>query len=415
MNVSTGVPVLVCALAVFGIAGCSGEARPLEEAVEVRQLGLASLEVVRPEGTLLPLYVNPGERLAFAIGGGGVNGQEIEVSGTDRDWRVSDPAVASIDDDGVLTARADGTVLVDVRIADIVASGFEVTISDAALETIEEIDGPDSVDPCLAASYVATGGFNDGSTRALSSVEWSTPGTADTRLETREGSGVLFTGRAPTTVDLTASSGSVSLSVPVVVADTLRSIEIGPDTRAARVGRTQNLTATGTYEDADGDDITETITDGVEWSVDGGDSAFAEVSNEAGTRGQVTAREVGSPTIRASCGEIVAEETFTVIAESSGSDGEGLSFENAPNGVLSIALNGGAVQLRVSSSDTYDRDEDITDSSGTIWTLIDTGQQIARLETVSPNKGVLTPLATGSVDVQVTFNGEVATLTVTIF
>ena len=387
-------PVTVAALllAVTVIAGCSGESRPFEESVEVRQLGLNSLEVVPPEGVLSPLVVNAGERIDFTLAGADASGVAIDVSGEDRSWRVSDSAVASISEDGVFVARADGSVAVDVRIADIPASPFDVTVRTAPLERIVEIrevgreagDAAEELQPCIARRYAADGRYADGlgedgegSLRALPSslVGWSST-QEDARVDEQDGFDVVFAAPRPGDVQLIASVDGASepLSLELAVGDTLRGLAIDPTTPAARVGSEQQLIAFGSYG-AVGEEETEEgeeeaslerrdITEGVRWSVASG-AGLARVSDEAGSRGLVTAEEAGETDIVASCGEVLARTTFTSSAGGTGDDGDGLAFEvdgrdAGDDDEVSVPLGSRIVELRASLGDTYDPEDDVT-------------------------------------------------------
>ena len=359
----------VVALSAALLAGCSGEARPFEEAIEVQELDLATLEVVRPEGSITPLVVNAGQSVRFGlIGRNGANGT-VEISGEDRDWRVSDPSVASISDDGVFVGRSDvRNVLVDVRIGDIVSQPFDVRVSTSVIAEIVPPQGvtlPTALDPCVGTDFNLEALYVDETRRALTAedVVWTSDTEEAYADENADGS-VTFSAQRPGGVQLTATAGQASFSLPLSVGETLESLDIGPATLAAEEGEEQQLTATGTFDDGNGGTRTQNITEGVVWSIASGDDDVASVSNEAGSRGLVSAETDGSATIVATCGDVFDQDVFEVQADtgSSGGDNGGLALEDASSSnrrTVRIS-EGSLVPLRVSTGSEYDASEDVT-------------------------------------------------------
>ena len=398
------------------IAGCSGEARPFEEAVEVSELDLAALEIVRPEGTLDPLFVNAGQRLEFGLSGTNSTGGAVEISGNDRDWRVSDGSVASISDDGVFVARADGPVEVGVRIGDIAAQTFDVDVSTSSIESIALIDGPENLDPCVGAQYRAEAEFADGSRRSVSAADivWSSDATS-ALLDENENGIVTFSAPNPGAVQLTATVGEASLARSLVVGDTLPEgrLEIGPATLATRVGGSQQLTATGSFDDGNGGTREEIITEGVVWSISSG-AEFASIGNEAGSRGLVSADDDGIATVVASCGNVSDSDTFEAQSRSSsGDDDDDLAFDGASDDdVLEVRLSDSPVTVLVSTGDEYDSDDDVSDDADFI--LIDSNQDFVNVLEDPLGRTQLQLLREGTVRFDVIADGREARLTVRI-
>ena len=435
-------------LAAASLVGCSGDARPLEEAVEVRELGLETLSIRPPEGTLSPLVVNPGESVPFTLVGGG-GGREFEVDGTARRWSVTDPNVASIDEDGQLVARADGRVAVEARIGNVVAPGFDVTVFQASVERIDSIgkgaaDAGEGLDPCVPERFVATGLFTDGSTRQLRSVEWSVQGSGVV-AEGLEDGGVRLYADTPGAVELRATVNQATDAVQVQVADTLRTLAVGPAGNLVQsVGGTRELTATGTYADAAGNGVLREIdvTRSVDWAVTSGPDVATVTTGDAtrgdATRGVVTASRAGTAQIVARCGAVASDPTsFTVSAATEPADSAtGLSFEDAINGTLAISIsdflarNVGSIRLRVSTGSPYDVDSDVTDQA--TWQLLDSSVQgglgttvdlgtglgtqttVGTLDTDGLDRGTFTPTSVGIAEVRVRFGERSATLTINV-
>ena len=107
---------------------------------------------------------------------------------------------------------------------------------------------------------VATGTYNDGSTKNISSsATWT---SADTDTATVSSTG-LGTGVAAGTASVTAASGSISGATTVSVTyANLKSIEVTPTTASITSGETQQFVATATLEDGS----TVVITDAATWT-----------------------------------------------------------------------------------------------------------------------------------------------------
>jgi len=334
------------------VVGCSGDARPLEEAIEVERLGLESLSIRPPLGTIRPLTVNADERIPFTLRGRDDTGTEFEIDGSSRRWSVSDSNVATIDENGSFLARADGEVEVGVRIGEIAAGAYVVTVSTSSVASIERIENPEnddgqtSLDPCVSERFVAVGIFADGSERLLPNPDWESV-TSGARLVEEEDGSALFSAAFPGTAQLSAASNQASLVQDIPVDSTLQEIVVGTgnDSRVG-TGREIDLSATGRYgAEADGNLRDEIITATVDWEVTGGlDSAT--VSNEAESRGRFSGGDsAGTATVSARCGETIGTGEITVFENTDGTEDD-VRFEGADdNDVLEVAA-GSTIQLR---------------------------------------------------------------------
>jgi len=94
--------------------------------------------------------------------------------------------------------------------------------------------------------FTATGKFNDGSTKDLSSsASWS---SSDTAVATISATGVA-TGLKKGSATITATSGGVSGKTTLTIGVALKSIAITPATPSIARNTQQQFTATGTYFD----------------------------------------------------------------------------------------------------------------------------------------------------------------------
>lgn len=410
------IPLLGCA--VF-LAGCSGDARPLIEAVEVRELGIETLSIVPPENVILPLAVSPGERVDLSLTGLRADGVTVvDVSGSDRDWRVSDSTVGTIDGNGVFVARDDPTldaaVVVSVGIGDVVASGFDIVVIQSSIQSLETIRGESTIDRCRAETYGVTAQYVEGPDRAVTAgqIEWSAAGPG-VRLDEQENGSVEVVAANAGAITLTATVGGASTSLPIEVADSLRSIAIGPSTLAASVGNTQDLTATGTYDAGQGGpQIEAVITDNVTWSVATG-SEYIDISDDSTTRGRVTVKAAGVAQVRANCGPNV-EQLASYNALADDGSGDAISFRDEEDGVISISLSGAPVQLRASTGSDYDSNDDITFDSTVLWSTPDLNTPIIALQTQGSSQGTVTPLSVGRTRVEIRYDGQDASVIIDV-
>lgn len=414
--------------------GCSGDVDPLEEAIEVRELDLASLSIVRPPDTetLEELVVNPGDRLRFSLAGvnatgGPVDGDDLNAVG--RNWRVSDPSVATIDANGELVALEDGVVTVDASIGDIVASGVGVEVRLAAATSIERVVGTDPIDPCTIERYAAIGGFSDRSVRLLterSGLSWEVAAAGVERFAADGDGSVRLAASRPGMFELVARLGDAALTEEIVVLDSLDSLAIGPaGALTVAPGETLELSAIGTFTGTDGVVRERVVTDALDWAITAGDE-FASVGDEPATRGRITAIATGTAEVRASCNEDVSalRQVRVRSVETDASTSTGLAFRGATGGdpaegdggtlvVNATDRAAGQVRLFVSPGTEYDSDEDVTNQ--TFWEVLgDAEFPIGVINDDGGDRGLLILSGTGRLQVRATWRGRASTLTVVV-
>jgi hypothetical protein len=392
-------------LGAFVLAGCEGDSRPFEEAVEIRTRNITALTVSPPAMAVDDLFINRAQSVQFSVQGRSVSGQSIPLSASDRDWRVTDASVATITDSGLLTGRDNGEVGVFVSIGGLDSELYTLQVSDAELSAIQAIIGPAIVERCRPEDYRATGVYDDGSVRDLLAVNWALEQNSDelARVASSDDGSVTLTGLNTGVVDLIASSGEPSQSRSVEIGNSLTSLSITPSPAGVDVGRTQAVVATGSYIDVDpvaGVSVARerVITDAVDWQVTSG-TEFASVSNTEGSRGRVTGLEEGSATLSASCGNVI--DTVAVTVSDTSPDPDELSFNEDSPLILPRSLTQG-VQLRVAEGSTYSAGNDVT--SRVTWT-VSTGANLTTPVSVvreGVNAGLVRPLAIGEATITAT-------------
>lgn len=401
--------LLVLAALAPVVTGCSGDARPFEEAVEVRELDIASIEILPPlTGSLTKLFIDVGERADFDLAGLNRDGGVVELGDGGRDWFVDDGAIARIDDSGVLTGLGEGTVSVGVSVGGIRANTFPLTVRTATLETIDAIEGPDAPEACLASRYGAAGRFSDGSRRALPGATFTlTSGTAELREPTAGDGNLLSSGGVDLVpgdsgaVGLRASVGPVAFERTLAVASTLQSLTIPDASRSVRVDGSIDLTASATYARGVGT-ATVNVTDTVNWEVVTG-TANATVSNTSPTRGRVFGTGEGNVIVEARCGEF--SDTAQVIVTTSGNSA-GLVFERDD---LNLRV-GDVLQLKVSTGSSYSSRDDVTEDAR----FDSSNDNVVDVVRFGSTGGTIEAIAAGEATIEATHDGDTATITVTV-
>src|ERR1017187_3506901 len=180
--------------------------------------------------------------------------------------------------------------------------------------------------PTIAAKTIvalqATGSYDDGSTRNISSsVQWTssaptiaTVDTSGTVTGVAPGPPIAavdppgaVTGVAPAPATITATSGSISGSTKVTVSSaTLTSIYITVQHATLAQGITEQLTATGKFSDG----TSQNISNSVNWS------SSAPTVMSVSTSGLIFALAQGSSTIKATLGSVSGSKKITVTSVS---------------------------------------------------------------------------------------------------
>lgn len=413
---------LLLALLILLLSACDGESQLFEEAVEIRNLQITALSVTPPANSRDEIFLNATEQLQFAVEGVRANGQTIALSATGRRWFVNDTNVAGIDANGLLTAREDGEVSVFVQIGDLVTLiPYTLEVQTRALESIELIEGPASVERCLPQDYTAVGQFVGGTLRNLQSVQWSIGDTADARVETNEDATATLTGLNFGVVLLDASVGAISATTPasIEIQDTLTALDISPSPARVDVGESQAFVVTGTYNDEPATDSTPavgtrrvTITESVDWSITSG-TANASVSNDGSDKGTVTGVASGNAVLSARCGDLADIQTV-VISSTDDDDSDQLSFNTTDNPLRIAQNNTAGFRLRVSTGSTFTTGNEVTDEvSWNIESLTTTTVPISLVE-VGANAGLIRPIAIGDANVTATLDDQSITIRVSV-
>ena len=232
-----------------------------------------------------------------------VDGNGELVSGADVVWSSSDPQVASVSGQGLVTAVGNGSATVTARSGSASAS-VPVTVMQSAGSVV--IEPAMATLMSLGETVQLTASVLDGNGQPVAGavVAWS---SSDPQVASVNGQG-LVTAEGNGSATVTARSGSASASVPVTVMQSAGSVVIEPAMATLMsLGETVQLTAS--VLDGNGQPVAGAV---VAWS--SSDPQVASVNGQ----GLVTAEGNGSATVTARSGSASASVPVTVM-QSAGS------------------------------------------------------------------------------------------------
>jgi len=215
-------------------------------------------------------------------------------------WASSANGIASITVSGLANGVSLGTATISAT-SGAVSGNTSLTVNAANLASLAITPAPPSVAQGTSIKLVATGTFNDGGTRNLTTlVTWS---SSDTTKATIGGANGVAKGLASGTTTITAMLGSVTTTATLTVTNaTVTLITVTPSSKTIAPGTKQNFNATGTFSDS----TTQIITSDVVWA---SDTLSVATITAAGTATGVSA---GTTNISATLGSIVGSAPLTV-------------------------------------------------------------------------------------------------------
>ncbi len=218
-------------------------------------------------------------------------------------WGSSKPAVASINNQGLVSSVATGSTTISAVLGSVTGT-TNLTVTTVKLVGIAILPSNPRIEARTFVKFTAVGTFSDGSTGSnLAGVSWksSTPKVASMRS-----SGTAF-GKKTGSATITASASGLKGTTTLTVSNgTLVSVAITPANSTVSNGATQQFTATGTFSDS----TTQDITLNVHWS--SSHASVATIANAPSTAGLATTAGVGTTTIGANSGGITSSTSLNV-------------------------------------------------------------------------------------------------------
>jgi uncharacterized protein YjdB len=313
-------------------------------------------------------------------------------------WSSSDTNVAGVGvNTGLVNGALAGTVTI-VATKDGVSGSQTLTVTNAALVSIDVTPALPSIAKGTTQQFTATGLFTDATTQDLTtSATWSSSNAAVATVSNAAGSEGLGTGVDPGTSSITAAFGLVSGSTTLTVtAATLVSIDVTPASPSIAKGTTQQFTATGVFTDASTQDLTTSVS----WA--SSDTAVATISNTAGTEGLATSAAMGSTTVTATSGAVSGSTTLTVTAATL------VSIDVTP--ASPSVAKGTTQQFTATGSYTDASTQDLT--TAVTWSSSDTA--VATISNAAGSEGLATGADVGPSTITATSGAVSGSTTLTI-
>lgn len=305
-------------------------------------------------------------------------------------WTSAGPAVATVSATGELAGMSIGITVVTAKLGAVTAAAT-VTVTAAALDSIEITPASSSLPIGLSEQLTATGTFSDGTKVDLTNqVAWTSSATATASISNVPAG--LVTAHAAGTATITATAGAISGTATVTVTNaTLASITITAPTTTLPLGTTEQLTATGLYSDGTTHDLTTQVT----WSSSA--PLTVAVSNFAGSQGTAAALSLGTATISAALGGVSGSIAITATNAT-------LASVDVSPATLGLAA-GTTGQLTATALFSDGTTLDVTGTA--VWTTSNPG-------TASVTAGAVTAGAVGAATITASYGAHSGSAAITV-
>jgi len=308
------------------------------------------------------------------------------LTGRTVTWTTSNATIATVDVNGVVTAKAAGGPVTITATSEGKSGTSAVTITPAPVDSVAVTPSPASVAVGITLQLTATLKDANGNTLTARTVTW---GTSDATLATVDANG-LVTGKSvggPVVITATSEGKNGTSSVTVTPAP-VASVDVTPSPASVIVGTTVQLTATP--KDAAGNALTgRTVT----WGTSNATLATVDAN------GLVTGNAAGGP--------------VTITATSEGKSGSSAVTVNAvPVATVDVSPATGTIQVGA----TIQLTASPKDASGNPLTgrIVTWSTSDATLATVDANGLVTGKAAGGPVTVTATSEGKTGTAAITV-
>lgn len=365
--------------------------------IEVRQMGEPL-----PTGPAVPLGLTT-NLIATGILS---DGEKQDITDTAQ-WTSSNPAVASVTSDGIATGIALGSTQIGVS-QNGISGSLDLTVS-APVATALRLEAS-AAEPGANLSKVPLGTtiefqalatFSDGSERNVSEgAVWDSSNVDSFPLS------LVGSGDEAKVVASAVSLGSSTVSAgyegqnasleSIAVSAALRTLELDPEQLTLPLGRSQNVTARGTFSDGSSVDVTEVVS----WLAEGA----ATVSNAPGEKGKVTAVAIGATQLTAIyLGEDESETSASIPVTVNAAAFVQITIDGPSS--LGVGL---ATELTASAMRADGSEYDVTAEA--IWTSSD--DSILEVSNGEGQSGQVVARSTGEAIVTATLDGVSGQLTI---
>ncbi len=385
------VLTLTCVLVTLG--GCGGKNGPLSTGGGATLKSLA----LTPTNPSIALTTTPANTQPFHVIAQYSFGNPKDI--TDQmTWLSLDTTVATINSQGIAAAVGSGRVVITGTIQD--PQTLKIFQVSTILTVVPQLTGI-TISPAsaqiakgTAQQFTATGTYNDGTSSDITSlVTWSSTLSGIAGVSSSAGTQGLALAAAPGSTSISASLGTVSSSPSVLTVSSasLVSISVTPAGPTVPLGTSQQLVASGTFDDTTKQDISSNVA----WTTVNPHSRVARVS----ATGVVTGLGLGGETITAtdpSSG--INSSTGVTVDESSVAAINVLPVEmvmfSGTQTPVPVMANGTQQQMRAVATFKDGSTLDVTGVEGIAWSSTD-----AAVATIVPETGLMTTTGPGSTTV----------------
>ncbi|MFC1921121.1 Ig-like domain-containing protein [Chloroflexota bacterium] len=307
-------------------------------------------------------------------------------------WESSNTTVATVNaTTGLAQSFAEGTTLISAT-SGIVTDNTTLTVGPKVVDAITVTPPNAAIAKGRTQQFTATGTYSDASTANLTlSVTWISSNTTVATINSAGLAQGFIEGQTTITANTSGVQHSATLTVSTKVLDT---IDITPGSPSIAAGRTQYLTATGTYSDASTTNLTASVT----WT--SSNTSVARVYSNGLVRSYVP----GTTVITASSGSVIDNTTITVGAAVLDS----VTVTPVNPSVTFVSGNPPALQFVATAIYSDGTSSGVTGSSS--WSSDDTS-----VATINSGTGLATTAAQGATSINATYSGKMGYTTLTVF
>ena len=217
-------------------------------------------------------------------------------------WESSKTEIATVDENGLVTGKANGTTTITVKTANDKTAICEITVQTSPESiTLNKTNETLDLNGTSTVQLVAT--INPGTANVNRDITWSSSDSSKVKVDSNGNTATITAlsntaTNSPVKITATAQNGNMA-QCSVIVKTSLTGLTVSPTSKTLTSGQTVTLTATKTPSSA---------TEGLTWS--SGNTSVATVSSS----GVVTAKSAGTTTItvKGSSNNVYASCTITV-------------------------------------------------------------------------------------------------------
>ena len=185
------------------------------------------------------------------------DGSTANVSSTAA-WTVDSGSIASVNNTGLVTTKADGSVTVSASLDGMTGSAaLTVQSKTKTVSSVSVTPATASVTVGATLQFTATATFSDGTTSDVTSngTTWSSSAATIATISSTGLATTASAGQTTLTATYQGKSGSAKLTATVA---TVMSVAVTPSSASVPVGGTQQFTATATYSDGSTGNVSST-------------------------------------------------------------------------------------------------------------------------------------------------------------